>query len=61
VELLRAAQIAELLGVSRAEFQELAASDGFPPPHAYLNIGDVWRRDDIESWARATGRMPDSP
>ncbi len=56
VELVGVAEIAALLGYSRQRVNQLAKSEGFPEPVARLVIGRIWLRDDVEGWARATGR-----
>jgi predicted DNA-binding transcriptional regulator AlpA len=55
--LLSTPEIAEMLGVSRQRVDQLSRTDDFPSPTAELAIGRVWNRDDIEAWARATGRL----
>lgn len=56
-DLMSTIEIAELLGVSRQRVDKLSRSDQFPSPMADLAIGRVWRRQDIEDWTRATGRL----
>lgn len=55
--LVGAAEIADLLGVSRQRVQQLIARDDFPKPDVVLAMGKVWRRDDVIAWAQATGRL----
>jgi predicted DNA-binding transcriptional regulator AlpA len=56
-ELLGVTEVAELLGISRQRVQQLTERDpDFPAPAETLARGRVWRRSDIEDWARATGR-----
>jgi predicted DNA-binding transcriptional regulator AlpA len=43
-------EIAELLGVSRQRVHQLAATPDFPTPVAELAAGDIWKREDIETW-----------
>lgn len=50
-----AAEIGRLLGVSRQRVQQLVNADGFPPPVAVLDMGKVWRADDIRAWATERG------
>lgn len=58
-ELMGVAEIAEFLGISRQRVDALARTkDGFPQPVASLQAGRVWRRADIEEWARKEGRVP---
>ena len=49
--------IAELIGVSKQRAQQLAAAGKLPAPTADLRIGRVWLREDVERWARFTGRI----
>ena len=54
------AEIAEMLGVSRQRVQQLISRRDFPKPLARLKMGKVWRRGDVERWARAHGRLDSS-
>ena len=45
-----------MLGVSRQRVQQLVGGDGFPEPEAVLEMGKVWKRSDVEEWARSRGR-----
>jgi predicted DNA-binding transcriptional regulator AlpA len=66
--LLTAADIAELLGVSRSRVKQLAQQSDFPKPYAVSPTTDtrrgirLWRPDDIErwmpTWNRSTGPIP---
>lgn len=51
------AEIAEILGVTKQRVTQLAKADGFPKPLDRIASGPVWRRTDIERWARETGRQ----
>ncbi len=53
------AEVAELLGVSTQRVDQLTKTAGFPAPEATLSAGRIWQREDIEEWARATGRLQD--
>jgi predicted DNA-binding transcriptional regulator AlpA len=55
--LVGAQEIGTMLGVSRQRVQQLAARDDFPQPEATLAMGKVWKRADVEAWARDHGRM----
>jgi len=57
-ELVGVAEVAALLGVSTQRVDQLARTEGFPAPVAVLAAGRIWRRADIERWARRTGRRP---
>lgn len=52
-------EIAELLGVTRQRVHQLIAKPDFPAPVATLSVGMIWRREDVEEWARRTGRLPE--
>jgi predicted DNA-binding transcriptional regulator AlpA len=56
--LVGAAEIAELLGVTRQRVDALARTHAdFPKPEAELQAGRVWLRTAIEDWARKAGRL----
>jgi predicted DNA-binding transcriptional regulator AlpA len=56
-ELVGAAEVAQMLGVVRQYVHRLSQEDPtFPRPVAELAAGRVWKRADIEKWAKATGR-----
>jgi predicted DNA-binding transcriptional regulator AlpA len=55
--LVGAAEIGRMLGVSRQRVQQLVSREGFPEPEAVLEMGKVWKRSDIEDWARSQGRQ----
>lgn len=44
-------------GVSRQRVQQLIRRDDFPAPEVELDMGKVWKREDIEQWARSHGRL----
>ncbi len=52
-----AAEIAELLGVSRQRVDQLTRRPDFPLPVAELVSGRVWTRVFVERWAMLTGRL----
>ena len=56
-ELVVAADIAELLGISRARVSVLANRSDFPRPVGRLGRSEVWRWTSVERWARETGRL----
>jgi predicted DNA-binding transcriptional regulator AlpA len=56
-DLMGLTEIAELLGLSRQRTDQLARQVGFPVPVATLQAGRIWKREDIEAWARETGRI----
>jgi predicted DNA-binding transcriptional regulator AlpA len=51
-ELMGAAEIAERLGVSRQRVQQLIGRADWPAPAATLEMGRVWRTDEVEAWIR---------
>lgn len=56
--LVGAAEVAELLGVSRQRVDAIARTHAdFPKPQAELQAGRVWLRAEIADWARRTGRL----
>jgi len=55
--LMGIAEIAELLGVSRTRIHQLRSEGALPQPCETLAMGPVWLREDIERWARETGRL----
>jgi predicted DNA-binding transcriptional regulator AlpA len=55
--LVGAAEIGRMLGgVSRQRVQQIIKRDDFPPPDVVLDMGKVWKREDVEAWARDHGR-----
>lgn len=56
-DLMSTVEIAALLGVSRQRADQLTRSEGFPAPTASLAIGRVWLGEDVERWAKTTGRL----
>lgn len=54
VELVSRSEIAELLGVTTRTVQRYTERSDFPKPLGQLATGRVWRRKDIEVWARKT-------
>ena len=53
---LAAAEIAQLLGLSRQRVTQLSAKPDFPAPIAILSVGKIWAYDDIKDWAERTNR-----
>ncbi len=50
-------EIARLLGVSRQRADRIIKEDPeFPTPDAIITAGRIWKRADVEAWARRTGR-----
>jgi predicted DNA-binding transcriptional regulator AlpA len=43
--------------VSRQRADQLTRTERFPEPVAVLSAGRIWRRADVEAWARETGRL----
>ncbi len=57
LDLIGATEIAALLGVSRQRVNQLAHAEGFPKPVGKLRQARIWNREDVEAWARQTGRL----
>jgi predicted DNA-binding transcriptional regulator AlpA len=55
-ELVIAADVARLLGVSRQRAHQLSGQPGFARPIGRLGRSLVWRRRDVDAWAMRTGR-----
>ena len=59
-------ELPKVLGVSRATAARYANRPGFPKPVEELASGRVWRRKEVERWAkknppRPPGRPPKKP
>lgn len=51
------AEIGRMLGgVSRQRVQQIVNRSDFPAPEVELDMGKVWKREDVERWARDHGR-----
>lgn len=51
-------EIAKMLGVTRQSVDELSRTrEDFPQPVVRLASGRIWKRKDVEAWARRTGRL----
>jgi hypothetical protein len=50
--LVGTSEAAEILGWDRRRVATYAARGAFPPPLATLASGRIWRRDDVEAFAR---------
>lgn len=62
-EVVGLAEIAEMLEVTKRTVQRYAERADFPTPLGRLAGGRVWRRADVEAWAKEhlplpTGRPP---
>lgn len=61
-ELLAAADVAEVLGVSRQRVHQLATEQPrFPAPYLRLGSGPIWTRPSIEHFAAQWDRRPGRP
>lgn len=58
-QLLGAAELSKLLGVSRQRVSQLTVKPWFPPPVTRLAMGAVWDMVDIERLRSGTGRALD--
>ena len=54
-----AAEIGDLLGVSRQRVYQLVGRPDFPRPLAALAQGRVWDGAQVREWAHARGRLND--
>lgn len=50
--LVGAQEIGQMLGVGRQRVFQLACRADFPAPVVRLAMGNVWRREDVEKWAK---------
>jgi len=44
-------------GVSRQRVQQIINREDFPKPDVVLEMGKVWKREDVETWALSHGRV----
>lgn len=57
-ELAGAAEIGRMFGgISRQRVQQIVNREDFPRPLDVLDMGKVWKRADVEAWARDHGRV----
>ncbi len=55
--LVGVAEIAEMLGITRQRVNAIVRTHAdFPHPEAVLSAGRIWRREDVEEWARTHRR-----
>jgi prophage regulatory protein len=55
--LVGSAEIGRMLGgLSRQRVQQLINREDFPAPEVTLEMGKVWQRAEVVTWARAHGR-----
>jgi len=59
LDLVGLTEIAEMLELSRQRVDQLVrdADSSFPEPVAVISAGRIWRRSDVERWARRVGRL----
>jgi predicted DNA-binding transcriptional regulator AlpA len=50
LRIVGAAEIKDLVGVSRQRVYQLAKRPDFPKPYAVLAQGQVWQVEDVEAW-----------
>lgn len=60
-DLIPAAEIARLAGVSRQRAHVLATRDDFPEPAVESLLGKLWRRDHVEAFLATWERQPGRP
>lgn len=54
--LVGSAEIGRMLGVNRQRVQQLIKRPDFPAPEVTLEMGKVWQRSAVVTWARSHGR-----
>jgi len=61
--LMGLAEVAEYLGVSRQTLQHWLKRTGlfFPEPVARLEMGPVWKTEDIVEWRKKWTEKPEAP
>jgi hypothetical protein len=57
-ELAGLAEVAEMLRVTKRTATNYTKRHGFPEPIDRLASGPVWRRVDVEAWAKANLPLP---
>jgi prophage regulatory protein len=57
VDLIGVTEVGRVLGASKQRAHQLSQVPGFPKPATTLATGRVWRRADVERWARKAGRL----
>ena len=55
-QLVGAAELITVFGVSRKRAYDLSRHPGFPEPVADLTMGKVWDLADVQRWAEERGR-----
>ncbi len=55
-QLVGAAELIAVFGVSRKRAYDLSRHPGFPEPVADLTMGKVWDLADVQRWAKERGR-----
>ena len=56
LDLVGAAELGEMLGVSRQRINQLTTHRDFPAPVVVLRMGKVWDLADVRTWADEHGR-----
>ena len=54
--LMGTSEVAALLGISRQRVLVISRQAGFPQPLAILKMGNIWRGEDIRTWAATRER-----
>jgi predicted DNA-binding transcriptional regulator AlpA len=57
-ELASLKEVAEICGVAKRTAARYVDRDDFPPPLGTLGVGRVWRRRDVERWAKRMLPLP---
>lgn len=55
-ELVGAAELTRMLGLSKARVYQLVAEPDFPEPAVSLVMGHVWELTAVQAWAEQKGR-----
>ncbi|HEY5013214.1 MAG TPA: DNA-binding protein [Acidimicrobiia bacterium] len=56
-DLLTLADIGRMFSVTRQAAGKWAKAEDFPAPLGQTGTGRVWKRKDVERWARKVGRL----
>jgi predicted DNA-binding transcriptional regulator AlpA len=57
-DMVGVSELAELLGVTKRTAIRYSQRPDFPAPLARLAAGPVWKRADVEKWAKMTLPLP---
>ncbi len=57
-QLLRLAEVARILGVSRRTFERERSAGRFPPPDLKIGKAPLWRPGTVQGWIEEQSRKP---